>query len=564
MDINIDSKEAMDIEQEKEKEDCKNETKNPNPSRKRKRKERSPPDFKWTKDLQPILPETIVYITKTHGRFHLTEHDNRAILTKTTYGEVADRYPNAIRCSADECLLDERDKKLKHRHELDNANKNAQNPDRQITKNNWKKKNRAKLIAYSRKHEQKRERKAYKAELEKQPHIRATRQNYTRTHKVESKIYHRNWYQQHVKPKIEAKKQQLERLTGSILSYLYAPYEVPSITIANLVREKVYIVVYGKPKQQPNRGKRNRPKDHLRRVVIEIQQNMLQKEEKEMNSNLDEIQIQTLILQPCFYCGRETDIATRKTINGLDRLDSSEGYVLANVVTCCHDCNMRKWTLDYSTFLQCIKNIVDLYNRCYDHFNNDERLLKGASYSQCKQRAKTRELDCKLSKEDFLKILTSKDANCYFCGYSNRYHLSLDRIDNDIGYELQNVQVCCVTCNYMRKDLPVEEFLRQCTAIYNHMKSKNWPSETEAKQFAQNIWQTALQSNSHALVKTRQPREKPALREFAETEHVYYIQGCDRFHCLKCDLIKEKAVLRVTAKQALDLSISPCGRCFYG
>jgi hypothetical protein len=562
MDMDKDSKEdSMAIEQEKEN----HETKNSNPSR--KRKGRDPPDFEWTKYLQPILPETIVYITKTCEKFHLTQHDKRAILTKTTYGEVAAKYPNMIRCSAKQCILDERDKKLKYEHEKKNRQKNEKKPANQERRRQYRAAHPEKFQQWSREYEErnKEKRKLAHQEYEKTTRCKKKRKQQRESRKPASKEYHKNWYQQHVKPEIEAKKQHVERLTGSILSYLYAPYEVPSITISKLIRSKVKMAQNnGKEKKQPNRGKWNRPRDYLRRMTIEIQGKMKAKKEKGIESDLDEILIQTLILQPCFYCGRETDVTEKETINGLDRLNSSFGYILDNVVPCCHDCNMRKWTLDYSTFLQCIKNILNLYNRCYDHFNNNPHLLKGSSYTKCKHGAAKRGFDFKLSEEDFSKIFNSKDLSCYCCGYSNRSHLSLDRIDNDVGYEVQNVQVCCVTCNYMRKNLPIEEFVRQCNAIYKYMKTKNWPSETAAKKYAQNIWQMALQSNSHALVKTRQPREKPLLHKFSETEHVYYLPNRSRFHRSKCDIIKNAHVQSATFQHACEFGLSPCGRCCYG
>jgi hypothetical protein len=36
--------------------------------------------------------------------------------------------------------------------------------------------------------------------------------------------------------------------------------------------------------------------------------------------------------------------------NGIDRIDSSAGYVPSNVVPCCHDCNFMKGSLGYDEF----------------------------------------------------------------------------------------------------------------------------------------------------------------------------------------------------------------------
>lgn len=64
-------------------------------------------------------------------------------------------------------------------------------------------------------------------------------------------------------------------------------------------------------------------------------------------------QFQTFWQQPCSYCGAEI-----QTI-GLDRVDNSFGYCLANVVTCCRICNFMKRDLSKSEFIeQCRKIYV--------------------------------------------------------------------------------------------------------------------------------------------------------------------------------------------------------------
>lgn len=57
--------------------------------------------------------------------------------------------------------------------------------------------------------------------------------------------------------------------------------------------------------------------------------------------------------QKCDYCGEIV-----KTI-GLDRLDSSKGYSLTNVVSCCIICNIMKKDLMPDDFVNHCKKIVD-------------------------------------------------------------------------------------------------------------------------------------------------------------------------------------------------------------
>ena len=46
----------------------------------------------------------------------------------------------------------------------------------------------------------------------------------------------------------------------------------------------------------------------------------------------------SLLCLPCHYCGRKLN----ETSVGLDRIDSTIGYVLHNVVPCCWECSMIK------------------------------------------------------------------------------------------------------------------------------------------------------------------------------------------------------------------------------
>jgi len=50
-----------------------------------------------------------------------------------------------------------------------------------------------------------------------------------------------------------------------------------------------------------------------------------------------------LIRTPCHYCGRAG--------GGVDRVDSSLGYVFTNVVPCCTTCNLGKREQSYDDFV---------------------------------------------------------------------------------------------------------------------------------------------------------------------------------------------------------------------
>lgn len=72
-----------------------------------------------------------------------------------------------------------------------------------------------------------------------------------------------------------------------------------------------------------------------------------------------------LTSQPCYYCGAPPELkyhAVKGTNgsyygNGIDRIDSSVGYVSGNVRPCCKQCNIAKGTLSEQDFYAWIKRV---------------------------------------------------------------------------------------------------------------------------------------------------------------------------------------------------------------
>lgn len=66
----------------------------------------------------------------------------------------------------------------------------------------------------------------------------------------------------------------------------------------------------------------------------------------------------------CFYCGASPKSISRTTnnvaetieVNGIDRIDSSQGYIPSNIVSCCTDCNHAKFELSFNDFIDLVKN----------------------------------------------------------------------------------------------------------------------------------------------------------------------------------------------------------------
>lgn len=77
----------------------------------------------------------------------------------------------------------------------------------------------------------------------------------------------------------------------------------------------------------------------------------------------------------------------------------------------------------------------------------------------------------------FLQFLSLIRLPCAYCGSfpderkHGRYTYNangVDRVDNLIGYELDNCVPCCTLCNLMKKTLTAETFIQHCNKISEH------------------------------------------------------------------------------------------------
>jgi len=85
--------------------------------------------------------------------------------------------------------------------------------------------------------------------------------------------------------------------------------------------------------------------------------------ERGLKFNLTKKYFYTLLQGRCFYCNCEPSTISKGRsngnyiYNGIDRIDSSNGYVMGNVVSCCKDCNYAKGIMNQENFINLIKNI---------------------------------------------------------------------------------------------------------------------------------------------------------------------------------------------------------------
>jgi len=108
-------------------------------------------------------------------------------------------------------------------------------------------------------------------------------------------------------------------------------------------------------------------------------------------------------------------------------------------------------------------------------------------YIAYRNNSKRRNLIFDLSFEKF-KILTKQD--CYYCGVEPKQILKnkqsngeyiyngVDRVDNMLGYTVENSIPCCGFCNRSKNTMSQDDFIKWIYKIYNNIKDKVIINET--------------------------------------------------------------------------------------
>lgn len=88
--------------------------------------------------------------------------------------------------------------------------------------------------------------------------------------------------------------------------------------------------------------------------------------QRELSFTIDKDFFKWLTQQDCFYCGalpskiyKYNKGKVKLLYNGIDRIDSSLGYIKDNCITCCYGCNIAKGLKTQSEFLELIKQIYN-------------------------------------------------------------------------------------------------------------------------------------------------------------------------------------------------------------
>ena len=189
-----------------------------------------------------------------------------------------------------------------------------------------------------------------------------------------------------------------------------------------------------------------------------------------------------LFKNDCNYCG------INNGLNGIDRIDSNNGYTIENTSSCCSICNKMKLDHSVETFINIIKhlvirlNIVPLYKNNFSYTNHELLFSKSksnTSYVNYKKSCTKRNIKLNILENEYLNILTYP---CHYCGCFNQGANGIDRIHSELHYEVDNIVPCCKTCNSLKGTLTTLQFKQKLKNIYyNRILNKRPDYELDPK-----------------------------------------------------------------------------------
>lgn len=205
--------------------------------------------------------------------------------------------------------------------------------------------------------------------------------------------------------------------------------------------------------------------------------------------NLTQEQFRDIITQDCHYCGSPPQSVERPNTNygqdfyhnGIDRQDSTQGYVEGNCVPCCGTCNYMKATRAPGDFTAWTTRVAE-GSQVRQDFPLTERQAR-AVLQRYRSRAKRTGLAFTLEEAHVQSLL---GRSCTYCGAppGNNQAVSyykgkrtqperfafngIDRIDPTRGYAAGNCQTACWDCNNAKGTYTVDAFLAHVRRIVTY------------------------------------------------------------------------------------------------
>ena len=130
----------------------------------------------------------------------------------------------------------------------------------------------------------------------------------------------------------------------------------------------------------------------------------------------------------------------------------------------CHQCGKKKYVMP-SDILErnfCSRECLYKWQKWRLTYKNSPK----SRLTRYKGDAKKRNIAFNLTEKQFMSFWSK---SCFYCG-DKIQTIGLDRIKNEIGYEIKNIVSCCADCNYMKSQKTIQQFKEKCIKIIKCLK----------------------------------------------------------------------------------------------
>lgn len=192
--------------------------------------------------------------------------------------------------------------------------------------------------------------------------------------------------------------------------------------------------------------------------------------------------------------------------------------------SCCKELDIEHFTCDDSGFTKTCKgcrigNMTQNKKRDKDHRNKVIRESTRSQYTEYKKNAFIRNLEFAINYDNYVSIVKNE---CNYCGILQEKGINgIDRVDSNIGYTLENCVSCCKTCNYMKRNLPVDIFIKKIEHILVYQN-----------KIVGNLYSECFSDHNNVFYKSYLNRSKSKNLDFLINEEEFY--SITKMNCYIC------------------------------